>query len=119
MKEKLAYIDAGNKKYPICFNLNVMEEIQNAYGTVGDWADIVEKSNTGEPKVSDLKVGLREMINEAIDIQNESSDIKQEFVSLKQVGRIITDAGITNVLSAIKNLSISSTEDKEEEQKNV
>lgn len=119
MKEKLAYIKAGNKEYPICFNLNVMEEIQNAYGTVADWADIVEKSNTGEPKVSDLKVGLREMINEAIDIQNESSDIKQEFVSLKQVGRIITDAGISNVLSAIKNLSISSTEDKEEEQKNV
>lgn len=112
MNEKLAYIDAGNKKYPICFNLNVMEEIQNVYGTVGDWADIVEKSNTGEPKVADLKVGLREMINEAIDIQNENAEVKQEFVSLKQVGRIITDAGISNVLNAIKNLSLSSSTDE-------
>ena len=31
MKDKIGVIHTKNKDYPICFNLNVMEEIQEKY----------------------------------------------------------------------------------------
>ena len=31
MQNKLTYIESGDGKYPIVFNINVMEEIQEAY----------------------------------------------------------------------------------------
>lgn len=120
MKDKIGYLHTGDKDYPIVFNLNVLEEIQEQYGSLSGWADMVETKDTDNiPKIGDLKKGILSMINEAIDITNESSETKQEFVTLKQLGRIITSAGLENVLKAIKDLSISSTENEQDDSKNV
>ena len=62
MQNKLTYIEAKDKSYPIVFNINVMEEIQEAYGSLSAWGSIVENASGGEPKIKDLKIGLMMMI---------------------------------------------------------
>ncbi len=118
MKDKIGYIETKNKKYPICFNLNVMEEIQEKYGTITAWGNLVSNKDGGEPKIKELKEGLLIMINEAIDLQNEikaEGDNKEEFVTSKQVGRIISEVGFTKTTEIIMNLSKNSTDTGENE----
>lgn len=113
MKDKIAVIETKNRKYPICFNLNVMEEIQEKYGTITAWGDLVSNKEGGEPKIKELKDGLLMMINEAIDLQNETraeGEEKQELVSSKQVGRIITEVGFAKTTQIIMDLSKKSTD---------
>ena len=35
----------GNKNYKIAFNLNVMQEIQQEYGSVAKWCDLINDPN--------------------------------------------------------------------------
>ena len=118
MKNNLTYIETENRKYPIVFNINVMEEIQEAYGSVGAWGAIVENAEGGEPKVKDLKIGLMFMINEGIDIENEEKSENVPMVTAKQVGRLIGDVGFDKITDVIKNLTIASTQTGDNEGKN-
>jgi hypothetical protein len=118
MNDKIAYIETENKKYPIVFNLNVMEEIQEKYGSMSQWGEIVENTEGGEPKIKDLKIGLMEMMNEAIDIENEGKEVKEPFVNAKQVGRIIGSVGFDKITKVIKDLTIASTKSEDNEGKN-
>ena len=107
MKDTIAYIKTEKRKYPIIFNLNVMEEIQEQYGSLDEWGKITQ--GDGEVKVKDLKVGVTAMINEAIDIENENNGTNEPFVDAKKVGRIMTEVGIANVVLAIQDLTVKST----------
>lgn len=118
MKNKLTYIETENRNYPIVFNINVMEEIQELYGSVGTWGAIVENAEGGEPKIKDLKAGLVAMINEGIDIENEMTGENMPMVTSKQVGRIISEKGFEEITQVIKNLTIESTKTGDEEGKN-
>lgn len=118
MKNKLTYIETEDRNYPIVFNINVMEEIQEAYGSVSAWGAIVENAENGEPKVKDLKIGLMFMINEGIDIENEITGRNDPTVSAKQVGRLITDVGFEAITNKIRNLTIESTNTGDNEGKN-
>ena len=116
MQDKIGYIETKNRKYPICFNLNVMEEIQEKYGTITTWGELVTNKDGGEPKIKELKEGLLMMINEAIDLQNEDKEEsdKQDPVTSRQVGRIISEVGFTKTTEIIMSLSKESTETGEE-----
>lgn len=118
MQNKLTYIENNGRKYPIVFNINVMEEIQEAYGSVGAWGEIVENAKTGEPRVKDLKIGLMMMINEGIDIENERTGENVPMVTAKQVGRLIGDVGFQAITDVIKNITIASTNTGDNEGKN-
>ena len=118
MNSKLSYIGAGDKRYPIVFNLNVMEEIQEAYGSISAWGSIVENTEGGEPKVKDLKIGLMLMINEAIDIVNEETGKNEPMLDTKKVGRLISDIGVDVVIKQIQSLTIASTNTGDNEGKN-
>ena len=118
MQNKLSYIETKDKKYPIVFNINVMEEIQEAYGSIGAWGAIVENADGGEPKVKDLKIGLTMMINEAIDIENEETNGNRPLVTSKQVGRIISEVGFGAITAVIQNLTVASTHTGDNEGKN-
>ena len=110
MKERLTYLDiSDSEKLPICFNLNVMEEIQNEYGSMQKWGAVVENKDGGEPQIKDLKYGLLAMINEGIDIDNERTGAERKPLTAKQVGRLIGQVGFQKVISAIKELTITST----------
>ena len=112
MEQKIAYLETEKKKYPLVFNLNVMEEIQEIYGSMQNWADKCESGD--EPNIKDLKNGIMAMINEGIDILNEESDTKEPFVTSKQLGRIITEIGFAKVIEKIKEVQIDSTKTEEE-----
>ena len=118
MNNKLTYIETENRKYPIVFNINVMEEIQEAYGSLSAWGAIVENVDGGEPKIKDLKNGLMYMINEAIDIENDENGTKTPMVTSKQVGRLIGEVGFSAITKVIQNLTISSTNTGDNEGKN-
>ena len=118
MNNKLSYIKTNDRDYPIVFNINVMEEIQEAYGSISAWGAIVENAEGGEPKVKDLKIGLMMMINEGIDIENERTSGNMPMVNSKQVGRIISERGFEEITNVIRNLTIASTNTGDNEGKN-
>lgn len=118
MENKLTYIKTEKRNYPIVFNINVMEVIQEIYGSVSAWGAIVENAEGGEPKIKDLKEGLMAMINEGIDIENEITGENKAIVTSKQVGRIISEVGFEEITNVIKNLTVASTKTGDDEGKN-
>ena len=118
MNNKLTYIETKDRAYPIVFNINVMEEIQEKYGSLSAWGGIVENAEGGEPKVKDLKIGLMMMINEGIDIENEVKGEHNPMLNAKQVGRLISEVGFETITRKIQHLTIDSTDTGDNEGKN-
>ena len=116
MKKSVVYIETEKKKYPLAFNLNVMEEIQEAYGSLDEWGRITQ--GAGEAKIKDLKVGILAMINEAIDMQNEENNTNEPMLNTKQVGRIMSEVGIERIVKSVQEITIASTKTDDNE-KNV
>ncbi len=130
MNKDIKYIENADRKYPYIINLNVVELIQEKYGSLDKWADSIEgitRNEEGEsisksmPKISDIKWLFKEMINEAIDILNEEKNENKPFVTEKQVGRIINGVGIEKATELITDISTDSflTDSQIEERKNV
>lgn len=111
MKNTVVYIEASGKSYPLSFNLNVMEEIQEHYGSLDAWGKVTQ--GNGEPKVKDLKCGVLAMLNEGIDMENERNGTSNPMLTGKQVGRIMTEVGVQNIVKAIQDITVASvkTED--------
>ena len=116
MKNTVVYIETEKKKYPLAFNLNVMEEIQEAYGSLDEWGRITQ--GAGEAKIKDLKVGILAMINEAIDMQNEENNTNEPMLNARQLGRIMSEVGIERIVKSIQEITIASTKTDDNE-KNV
>ena len=112
MKNTVVYIETDKRKYPLVFNLNVMEEIQEQYGSLDEWGKIT--SGNGEPQVKDLKNGIMAMINEAIDIENEENGTNEPMLTAKQVGRIMTEVGIVTIVQKIREITVASTKSEDE-----
>lgn len=115
MKEKETVINVNDIKYKFIFNLNVMQEIQVEYQTLKNWGELTSDTTAeGEKKEPDLKAliyGIKAMINEGIDIENENLEVKRNFLTDKQVGRIISEIGIENITNKVQTTIINSTED--------
>ena len=116
MKNIIVYIETEKKKYPLAFNLNVMEEIQEAYGSFDKWGRVTQ--GTGEAKVKDLKVGFLAMMNEAIDMLNEENNTNEPMVTARQLGRIMTEVGVQKIVEKIQEITVASTKGEDNE-KNV
>ena len=116
MKNKVVYIETNNRAIPLVFNLNVMEEIQEQYGSIEKWGEITQ--GDGEPKIKDLRTGIMAMINEAIDIENEEKGTSATPFTEKQIGRIMTEVGIQEIVKKIQEITVASTKSGEEEGKN-
>ena len=102
MKDYKFTFEVDDNKYSLIFNLNVMESIQAKYGAVQKWGKLIDNKN-GEPNAKALIFDFTEMINEAIDIENDELGLNKPLLTTKQVGRIITKAGIKkSVKSLIK-----------------
>jgi hypothetical protein len=112
MKDYKFEIEVAGVKYPLVFNLNVMEAIQEEFKTVQKWGELTDGSK-GEVNVKALKFGLTEMINEGIDIENESLEVKRPLLTAKQVGRLITQMGTANAVTQLNNAIVESTKSEE------
>ena len=112
MKDINGRIQFKGKEYKLVFNLNVMESIQDEYGSVDKWAELTD-GVAGEPNAKAVIFGFREMINEAIDITNEENGTDEKFLTLKQVGRLITEVGLQEATKALNDTVIESTQSEE------
>lgn len=118
------YLNYKGIDYEVVFTLNVMEQIQDEYGTIEKWGDLTEgtikgkKKPDAEPNAKAVIFGLTCMINEGIDIYNEDhegeADFKpRKYLTKKQVGRLLTDVGITEATSKLNKAVIDSTKSNE------
>lgn len=112
MKDFNGEIQYKDKAYKLVFNLNVMESIQEEYGTIDKWAELTDGAS-GEPNAKAVIFGFREMLNEGIDIANEENGTEDKPLSLKQVGRLITEVGLLQATSALNETVINSTKSEE------
>lgn len=115
-KIEKSVIKHKGKEYELVFNLNTMETIQEAYGSVEAWGELVEAED--EPKAKDIKYGFLAMLNEGIDIYNEEHAddedfIKRDFFTDKQVGRIISDIGLYEAAKTLNKTVVDSTKSDE------
>lgn len=118
MTNTIKHFKNGDTEYPLAFTMNVIEKIQDKYGSYEKWGDMTDGKGQ-EPNIGALKFGILEMINEGIDIENDDKEIKREFLNSKQVGRIITELGLKHLREKVQETVIESTKDKDEEEKNV
>lgn len=86
----------------------ITQEVKDENGNVVK-QDVYE---TREVDIKALIFGIKEMLNEAIDIDNETATEKQPLLTEKQVGRLITAMGIANATSQLNQTVIDSTQDE-------
>jgi hypothetical protein len=113
MLDKITYLECGEKRYPMAFTLNVMESLQENYGSLDEWSKLIQ--NAKEPNVKALKFFITEAINEGLEIEGNA----EKRVTSKEVGRILTEVGLANSAQKIKNLISSSVPKSEENEKNA
>lgn len=114
MKEISKTLEYKGKNYKLVFNLNVMEVIQEKYGTLENWGKLTDgEENDGEPNAKAVIFGITAMLNEGIDIENEESGIKEKMLTNKQVGRMITDIGLQSSAQLMNGVVIDSTKSGE------
>lgn len=108
MKEISKSIQYKGKEYKMVFNLNVMQMIQIEYGSIDKWATLSDGSS-GEPNAGAVIYGIKEMLNEGIDIANEENGTNDPPLTAKQVGRMITEYGLSNLTKTMNEVVIDST----------
>ena len=112
MKDYKFDFEVEGVNYPLVFNLNVMETIQEEFGSVQKWGELTDGKGE-EVNVKALKFGLTEMINEGIEIENETLEEKRPLLTTKQVGRLITKMGLEKTAENLNNAVIESTKSNE------
>lgn len=108
--EKKRTFNYKGKEITLIFNLNVMQAIQEEYGTVEKWGNLTD-GESGEVDVKALKFGVTQMINEGIDIANEENGTDEPFLTEKKVGRMITEVGLDIMTKAMNETVIDATKD--------
>ena len=111
MKDFNGQIEYKGKTYKLYFNLNVMEQIQEEYGTIDEWGKLSD-GVSGEVNAKAVIFGITAMINEGIDIENEEKGTDIKPLTLKQVGRMITEVGIQEATKKLNETVIESTKDE-------
>jgi hypothetical protein len=114
LKDVFSEIEYKGNIYKLYFNLNVMEEIQNEYGTFDNWTDLVSgKDKTKEVDIKALKFGFKSMINEGIEIKNEDEGTDIKPFTDKQIGRLITEIGLMTANQKLIDTVVESTKSTE------
>ena len=113
MKSNWPCIEYKGQKYEIVFDMNVIQELQMKYESFNKWSDLIQPTNGEECNIEALKFGFCEAINEGIDIANEEREEKVELLTLKQVGRIITDIGLRGINEKIQDAVIEGAKSEE------
>lgn len=107
---KMNTIITPEKEYPVICTLNVLEYIQGKYGNITKFEQLVsgiltDKNEDGKVEykytpihVATLLDGITAMINEGIEIKNETlGDYEEELLKIgtKNAARILRDAEIS------------------------
>lgn len=120
MLDKMTHITINEKEYPLCFTLNVMEAVQDKYGDIETWSNTISTKD-GNYSIKDLIWTFQQFINEGIDIENEKKGENRDFVTHKQVGRLMTQIGqqnLSGLLMGVVSGSVTHKEAVDEDEKN-
>ena len=112
MKDYNGAIQYKDRNYKLVFNLNVMEKIQEEYGSLEAWS-MLSDGSTGEPNAKAVIFGITEMLNEGIEISNDENGTEIKPFTHKQVGRLITDVGLAQATTVLNQTVIESTKSEE------
>ena len=115
MIDKITYLETDSEKFPLAFTLNVMEALQDEYGTLSEWSELIR--NKKEPNIKALKFFITETINEGIEIENEKSGEKRVSITSSKAGRIITEIGLKKVANTITKMITESMPHNEKSKK--
>ena len=115
MIDKITYLETDSEKFPLAFTLNVMEALQDEYGTLSEWSELIR--NKKEPNIKALKFFITEAINEGIEIENEKSGEKRVSITSSKAGRIITEIGLKKVANTITKMITESMPHNEKSKK--
>ena len=116
MKDNAGKVIYKEKEYKVVFNLNVMEAIQEEYGTLDKWTELTSGDNQ-EVNIKALKFGYTKMLNEGLEIEAEEKGEEYKPVTPAFVGRMLTDIGLENMTKTLQDTVIEST--KTDEGKNA
>jgi hypothetical protein len=89
-----------------------MEVIQEEYKTINTWAELTDGKG-GEVDVKALKFGFAAMLNEGIDIANEDKGTNEPYLTLKQVGRILSEIGFNKATEDMNEVVVESVKSDE------
>ena len=112
MKETKKIITYKGKEYTLVFNFNVMQEIQEEYGSVEAWGRLSDGTE-GEPNAKAVIFGITTMLNEALDIEKDETGIETSPFTLKQVGRMLTEVGFDEMTNTMNKVVVDSTKSEE------
>ena len=116
MVDKINYLETETEKFPLVFTLNVMESIQEKYGTIEAWSNLIQRD--GEPDIKALKFFITEAINEGLEIEAERTGEKRKAITSKKAGRILTEIGLSGAANKIM-ATISDSVEMDEVGKNT
>ena len=112
MNDVFETIEYKGVEYRLVFNLNVIEILQDKYGTVQNWIDTINAiENEGDAKA--VKFGFEAMLNEGIDMMNEDNGTDIKPLTPKAVGRMITEIGMANAVEKLNETVVESTKSNE------
>lgn len=117
MKDIYGELEYKGKKYKTVFNINVMEAIQDEFGSISKWGELTSGEN-GEPNIKAIKYGFTRMLNEAIDMDNEDNGTDIKPLTPNFVGRMLTDIGLEKTANTLHETVVNSTKSTDD-QKNV
>jgi len=109
MLDTMKYLETESEKYPLAFTLNVMEIIQEKYGSIESWSELIQKQ--GEPDIKALKFFITEAINEGLDIENERKGEKRKLITPKKAGRILTEIGLKQATKTVATVITDSIQE--------
>ena len=104
---KYADIEVGGETYHVCCNMNVLAEIQEAYG--GDLDSALGARGT----VKTVMVFLAAMINDCRDTQGKPP------ISAKEIGRMLAPSRLAEIRNTVMPLIADSLKFDGESPKNV
>lgn len=116
MKENEKTVTYKGKEYKLAFNLNVMEEIQDEYGTFEKWSELTS-GTAQEINIKAVKFAILKTINEGLSIEAEENGTEYTPVTSAFVGRLLTEIGIAEMYKKLQDTVIEST--KTDEGKNA
>ena len=119
MKDIMDTLKYKDKEYELIFDLNVLQDMQDKYGTMTKCLDEAYGKKTGEPSIKAIAFLVTAMINEAIDIKNDEKGTNEPPVTEKMVNRMLSefmrDSGdLSAVVSKIDDLMAKSLQGGED-----
>lgn len=110
MKDISDTLTYKGKEYKLVFDFNVMQDLQEEYGTFNKWIEEAYGRENGEPSVKALAFAIMSMVNNGIEIENEERSPEEAVkpITSRQANRMLTElakeGGLDGVISGIDGL---------------